>query len=99
MDIRFTHRTAPLTDAMKDYITEKFSKFEKRIDLTDPFDVIYTAQLQHLGVQKDHKIEVMCKSKGEFVKVEKEGAEFYALIDNVEKILREELNKVKSKKL
>ncbi|MEI6462724.1 MAG: ribosome-associated translation inhibitor RaiA [bacterium] len=96
MELRITHRTTPLTEAMKTYITEKFMKFEKRVDQAEVFDVIYTAQVQNKGVNEDHKIEVMCKSKGKFVKVEKEGADFYNLVDNIEKVLRMELNKVKN---
>ncbi|MEI6886777.1 MAG: ribosome-associated translation inhibitor RaiA [bacterium] len=97
MEIRITHRTTPLTEAMSTYITEKFSKFEKRVDQGEIFDVIYTSQVQNKGTDSDHKIEVLCKSNGKFVKVEKEASDFYSLIDNVEKVLRVEFNKVKGK--
>lgn len=97
MNIIFTHRNEELTEAMKLKITEKLNKFEKRIDVSLPVKVVYTSQISNKGKLSDHKLEVMLTSSKKFVKVSREGPEFYALVDEVENVLREELNKTKRK--
>jgi ribosomal subunit interface protein len=90
MSIKFTHRGVQITQGMKDYLSSKIEKFNKRINPTKPIEAVVK--------QEGHEIntEVMLETnKGKFLKVSKTGPDFYTLVDKIEATIRRELEKFK----
>jgi ribosomal subunit interface protein len=95
MKIQYTSRGKNvLTEAMKSKLEEKLAKFSKRLGETE-VNVIYTDEHNHKDGMNLLRLEVMLEVKGEFLKIERQGSDYYSLVDEVEEVLRRKLEKTK----
>lgn len=97
MKITITGRHASVTDAMKRYATEKFSRLERHNDLVTNADVI-------MDIGKDrHMVELIAHTKvGNRVVGKAEHTDMYAavdlLLDKMERQLTKQKEKVKTER-
>ncbi len=88
-----------ITDAMKEYATEKLKKLEKYVE--SPEDISATVMVKipnHL-----HKVEITIPMKSVILRAEEEQEDFYAaidvLIDKLERQIRKNKTRLQTKKI
>lgn len=82
MQVTFTGRGLEVTDAMKQFITEKLEK------LPNTEAVLHTncevgQEVAHKGVEKDFYIRILVTLPKAVIRIKKEGPEVYALLDEM----------------
>jgi putative sigma-54 modulation protein len=90
-NIQITGRHVDITDSMKDYVMEKFSKIEQFVDRIIDVNII-------LDIQKlDHKVEIIFKSSHIKIVSQASSSDMYVSIDKAMDKLRTQLRRYKSK--
>ncbi|MCI8588519.1 MAG: ribosome-associated translation inhibitor RaiA [Bacilli bacterium] len=99
MNISIRGSKIEITDAMKEYATEKLKKLEKYVE--SPEDIRATVIVKipnHL-----HKVEITIPMKSVILRVEEEKEDFYAaidvLIDKLERQIRKNKTRLQTKKI
>lgn len=99
MNISIRGSKIEITDAMRDYATEKLKKLEKYVE--NPKDINATVIVKipnHL-----HKVEITIPMKSVILRVEEEKEDFYAaidvLIDKLERQIRKNKTRLQTKKI
>ncbi len=86
-----------ITEAIKDYINDKLSKYENIFEIATNIRVECSEHVAARGVDKDFKVEVLMNLPRTQARVEKKGADLYAAIDEVTDVLVRKVKKYKGK--
>lgn len=95
MNIIYTSRGEEMTDVMKDYIADKLVKFRSQLAKVSKIDVEFISEASHKGTDNDISIEIRMNRLGKFIEVKKQGDDFYKVVDEIEPVLRRQLEKGK----
>ena len=95
MNITFTSRGEEISEAMKQYIREKLSKFDKILSKVTNVSIEFINESSHKGINSDMRLKIRFNYKGHFIEVSKEGYDFYVLADELEKLLKRRIEKLK----
>lgn len=101
MQIKFKATKLEMTNAIRDYITEKVNmleKYLKRIDVLNcDFEIEKSVGNQHKG--EIFRAEINLEVPGEILRVEKTEPDLYKAIDKVKDHLAEMIKKYKEKRI
>jgi putative sigma-54 modulation protein len=86
-----------ITDAIREYIHEKLHKYENIFEIATNIKVECSHQVAARGVEKDFRVEVLMNLPRTQARVEKQGADLYAAIDEVTDVLVRKVKKYKGK--
>jgi putative sigma-54 modulation protein len=86
-----------LTDAIREYIDEKLTKYENIFEVATNIRVECSEHVAARGVDKDFKVEVLMNLPRTQARVEKKGADLYAAIDEATDVLVRKVKKYKDK--
>ncbi|MBN2100767.1 ribosome-associated translation inhibitor RaiA [Candidatus Dojkabacteria bacterium] len=97
-EIKVSGHGMEITDAIKDYVEDKISKYEKIFDIATSISVECSDNVTARGVDRDFSVEIMMHLPNVIARVEKSGPELYALVDEVTDILVRKVKKYKETK-
>ena len=80
MQLTLNGRNIDITDAIRDYVNEKFSKIEKHYDQPIKIKVILNVN-KNPSVKKNCISEAVCFINGSVIKIKEEAESMYASID------------------
>ncbi len=86
-----------ITDAISDYINEKIKKYERIFDLATSIKVECTENVAARGVDRDFRVEILMNLPKAPARVEKSGADVYALVDEATDVLVRKVKRYKDK--
>lgn len=80
-DIKINFVGMDSTDALKDYVVEKLSKFQNVLDKATHVEVFLKQAVAHRGAAGDFILNINVSVPGAVIRVEERGENMYALID------------------
>ncbi len=90
MQVTFTGRGLEVTDSMKQFITDKLSKIP-HIDMSLQVNCEVGQTVSHKGASKDFYVRVLITLPKAVVRMKKDGADVYALVDEMTPSLQKKL--------
>jgi len=91
--IKITFIGMDSSDAMRDYVLEKLSKFQNLLDKVISLEVVFTENVHNRGVATDFTIEINASVPKTGIYVQEIGENMYALIDTATDVLERRLNR------
>lgn len=88
-----------ITPAIEQYINEKFKKHEGLLSASTSITVECVEEKASRGVDHDFRVEVSVSLPNSLVRIEKSGADIYAVVDEVSDVVVRKLKKYKEMKL
>ncbi len=95
--VEITGRDIEITDAIRNYINEKIAKYDSIFDMATSIEVECISQTASKGSEKDFKVEVMMHLPKTDARVEKEGVNLYAIIDEATDVLVRKVKRYKDR--
>ena len=86
-----------ITGAIRDYIHEKITKHDKLLDKATSIRVECTQHVAARGVSKDFRVELLVGVPKKVIRVEKDGSDIYALVDEAVDVLVREAKEYKER--
>ena len=86
-----------VTDAVERYITEKLQKHEALFSIATGITIECTQQKASRGVEADFRVEISLSFPKTMIRVEKSGADIYAVFDEVIDVLLRKVKRYKDK--
>lgn len=96
--VRISGHGMEVTDAITSYITEKLTKYERIFEVATSIEVVCSENLSARGVDKDFAVEIVMTLPKEHIRVEKDGADLYAIIDEITDVLSRKVKRYKEKR-
>lgn len=86
-----------ITDSIRDYIEKKFEKYENIFEMATSINVECVENVAADGVDKDFRVEVTMNLPKAVARVEKNGADLYAIVDKITDVLVRKVKRYKGK--
>lgn len=96
-NIKVSGRGMTVSKSIRGYVLDKLSKYDRIFDIATSIDVELTESLSNRGVKSDYRIEILMHLPKVDVRVEKEGPEMYALIDEITDVLARKIKSYRAK--
>lgn len=96
-EIKVSGHGMDITDAIRDYVDTKISKYDKIFDIATSIDVVCTDNVATRGVSKDFKVEISMNLPKTVARVEKSGSNLYAVIDDITDVLVRKVKRYREK--
>ncbi|MBN2016174.1 ribosome-associated translation inhibitor RaiA [Candidatus Dojkabacteria bacterium] len=91
MNIIITGRGVEVTEAIKAKVHDMLEKHEKLLEKANKIEVEVKQNMSHGGVKNDLSVEIIVTMLKVFIRVEESGNDVYAIIDEMDPILRRRL--------
>lgn len=91
MNVKITGRGVKITDGIRDKIQSLISKHENLLDKATKIEVELKESISHSGVDQDLAVEITVSMPKVYIRVEKQGANFYAIVDEIDPVLKRRL--------
>jgi putative sigma-54 modulation protein len=98
MNIGITGRGVKITKGIEDKINDMLSKHKQFLKAANKIEVELKENISHAGVEKDLKVEVTITMPKVLIRVEESGSDFYAIVDEVDPVLRRRLVRYQDRK-
>ncbi|MBN1618000.1 ribosome-associated translation inhibitor RaiA [Candidatus Dojkabacteria bacterium] len=96
-EIQISGNGMDITDAIRTYIEDKITKYERIYNICTSIRVECTEHVAARGVDKDFKIDITMHLPKAIARVEKSGSDVYALVDETTDILARKVKRYKDK--
>ena len=96
-DLKVSGHGMEVTEALRAYIEEKLKKYERLFELATSVEVECTENVAARGVDKDFRVEISMKLPRTVARVEKEGSDLYALVDQATDVIFRKVKRYKDK--
>ncbi len=93
--VDITGRGLKVNDELCSYLNDKLQKYENLFELATSIETTITQQRATRGVDNDYSVEILVHLPNTEVRVEKEGADLHALIDQISDVLVRKLKRYK----
>lgn len=93
LEIKYTGRGLKLTQPIKDYVEEKLSKIENRLERALSIEVELAEISANKKASDDYLIEITVYMPNAIIRVEENDADMYAAIDKAEDVLRRRVDR------
>jgi len=96
-DIQVSGNGMDITDAIHEYIVQKMTKYERIFDVATTIKVECTAHVAARGVDQDFRVEISMHLPRVVARVEKDGGDLYAIVDEITDVLARKVKRYKDK--
>lgn len=96
-EVKVSGHGMEVTDSVRSYIQDKITKHARVFDVATSIEVECVAEIAARGVDQDFKVEMTMKLPRTVARVEKEGAELYAIVDEVTDVMYRKVKRYKDK--
>ena len=93
LQIKYTGRGIDITKPIEEYVEEKLSKIEERLEKALSIEVELTDTSSNKKVADDFRVEITVDMPNAIIRVEEVDADMYAAIDKSEAVLRRRIDR------